>query len=153
MFYRKHETNETRLQHELLDETESNHRSHALSLLSNFSFSEEERSLHALMVSKAGLTTAKEVGLALQWLSKLEDSVNLTKNKDVSHFYHVYGMRVARKNANLGWKVIYYYVLSKHFSNTKWIDILALSMMTIFKINSKHKIPSVFKWFFYKFKG
>lgn len=152
LFYRKHESNETRVNSALLDEVESKHRLHALHNLSDFEYSVREEFIHTEMVSKNGLSRSKDVESALKWLSRLETLSNKSDNTSVREYYRLYAMRVARKNAFLGWAVAYHYLLSDHASGTKLVDILALFIMTIFKFNSKHDIPNSLKWLFYLFK-
>ncbi|MGI2130657.1 glycosyltransferase family 2 protein [Shewanella baltica] len=152
LFYRKHQSNETRLKHQLLDEAEAKHRLHALDSLSAFKFSDNERYLHERMVSKLGFTHVNEFGAALNWLTRLESKVNLSQDLAVSHFYQNYAMRVARKNAGSGVNVLLNYLSSKFYSQTKIVDILALLVMCVFKLNNKHEVPYFAKWLFYKFK-
>ncbi|CAK2711163.1 glycosyltransferase family 2 protein [Vibrio splendidus] len=150
LWYRKHATNETKLNSHELDICEGKHRAVALNLLLNKEIDNKELFLHENMTSV--FNDINDLDESIIWLEKL---FNLVGNGDVQRvrdYYIKFSLRVWRKNSVRGIKVFNVARKSVFFKEVSVVDKIALFVYCSLKINNKNNIPLPIRKLFYIFK-
>lgn len=152
--YRKHDRNETLLNHARLDIAEGDYRVKALELLScdEAIVTPENKRLQYSLLQVGEKNTPSILKKKLQWLDVLRRSVGAEDSPVINLYYAKYAMRVARAHAKLGWKVPIFFCCSPFRKCTGFVDIVALCLMAILRCDSKHSVSPWLKKVFYFLK-